>query len=494
MVKNTKGALVESAESVKNDKINPLGNIVVLDDEPSFARIVSRILARAGFKVTFFNRPSLLEEFLAREDSVDVVITDMAMPEMDGIELCRRIKVSHPDIEVIVMTGVGSIKTAVEAMKAGAYDYLTKPFESDEVIKMIVSNAIERRRLLRRTRYLEKQVDIRTRFENIVGGSKGMLELFKNIEYVAPTDTTVLIYGESGTGKELVARAVHERSRRRNKPFLPVNCSALTQTLLESELFGHVRGAFTGATHRKRGLFEEADGGSIFMDEVEEMSPAMQVKLLRVLQEGEVRPIGGNEIRKVDVRVIAATNVDLKKLVSEGKFREDLYYRIKVFTVHIPPLRERAEDIPILAYYFMRKYAAKMGKNVTSIDSRVMARLMSHRWPGNVRELEHVIERAVVLASSDTLTLDTLPSEIVSFSDPNPDPSTVSEFTLKYQEAKERAIAAFDRRYLEAVLTRANGVIAEAARQAGVDRSNFRKLMHRYGLDAAAFRAREAGG
>jgi DNA-binding NtrC family response regulator len=314
-----------------------------------------------------------------------------------------------------------------------------------------------------------------------------MHRVYQLVESVAPSDATVLILGESGTGKELVTRAIHERSQRSNRPFIAVNCSAFTETLLESELFGHTKGAFTGASAYRKGLFQEANGGTLFLDEIGDMPPSTQVKLLRALEEGEIKPVGSNSVLKVDVRIVAATNVDLPAAVKAGAFREDLFYRINVISISIPPLRERTEDIPILVNYFLRKHGNGGRKEVRGISREAMGALVSHRWPGNVRELENVIQRATVLCMSDEIGLSDLPQEIVSVSDPNMQ-QEAKTFDLSYPEAKRHSNASFDRRYLEDVLARAGGVISEAARSAGMDRSNFRRLLTRYQIDASKYR------
>jgi len=337
------------------------GVVIIIDDEAGILKALKRILERVNYKVFTFEDPS---QVLSQIEMipVDLVLSDIVMPKMNGIDLCKEIKSKKPEVEVIVMTAVSSIEVAVSAMKAGAYDFLTKPFDNTDLILMTLANALERKRLLDRTRFLESQVELATRFNDIIGTSGKMKSLFRLIESVSPTDTTALVLGESGTGKELVARAIHDRSQRKSRPFLAVNCSALTETLLESEFFGHAKGAFTGALNFRRGLFEEASGGTIFLDEIGDAPLSTQVKLLRVIQNGEIKPVGSNETRKVDVRMIAATNVHLPSAIREGRFREDLYYRLNVITLSIPPLRERPEDIPALIHHFLKKYSKKIKK------------------------------------------------------------------------------------------------------------------------------------
>jgi DNA-binding NtrC family response regulator len=348
----------------------------------------------------------------SKDPTVDVAVLDIRMPHLSGMDLLRAIKQARPDVEVVMMTAFATVETAVEAVKAGAYDYLTKPFSNIDEVSLTVAKALERKQLKDRTRVLEEQLSVKGQFEDLIGQSSHMRAVFKLVETVSYSSATVLIQGESGTGKELVARAIHYRSPRKDKPFIAVNCSALTETLLESELFGHVKGSFTGATANKKGLFEAADGGTIFLDEIGDVPPATQVRLLRVLQEGEVKRVGANETIKVDVRVIAASNVDLARAKDQGKFREDLFYRLNVITVALPPLRDRPEDVPLLAGHFLRLYAGKMGKKVTGISPQAMEALVCHRWMGNVRELENVIERAVVLTSREVVEVEDLPQQL----------------------------------------------------------------------------------
>jgi len=325
-------------------------------------------------------------------------------------------------------------------------------------------------------------LDVRDRFEGLIGQGPKMQAVFRLIEGVAYSSATVLVMGESGTGKELAARALHYKSPRRDKPFIAVNCSALTETLLESELFGHVRGAFTGAVVNKKGLFEAADGGTLFLDEIGDIPPSTQVRLLRALQEGEIKRVGSNDTIKVDVRVIAATNRDLSRLMAEAKFREDLYYRLNVISIHLPPLRERPEDIPLLVHHFLTKYGTKTGKQLTRVEPTAMEALTTHRWNGNVRELENVIERAVVLAQGTLLTVADLPPGFGA-SRSGAEIGTATLAHLPYAQAKKLALRAFERRYLSAVLQRCNGNISSAARAAGVDRSNFRRLLKQYDVE-----------
>ncbi len=340
-----------------------------------------------------------------------MVITDIRLPDGDGIEILRHVKSASPETAVVVMTAYGTTETAVAAMKLGAIDYITKPFDIEE-LRIIVRGGLEKRRLLDENRQLKAELRKRHGLDRLVGVSAAMAALFELVQSVAGTTSTILITGESGTGKELVARAVHGLSSRRDAAFVSVNCGALPDTLLESELFGHVKGAFTDAHQTKKGLFEAAHKGTLFLDEVGETSPAMQVKLLRAIQERRIRRVGSTEETEVDVRVISATNVPLETLVKEKKFREDLFYRLQVIPIHVPPLRERRDDIPLLADHFVERFAREMGKSITRISEEAMDRLVRHHWPGNVRELENLMERAVALETSAVILPERLPSTL----------------------------------------------------------------------------------
>jgi DNA-binding NtrC family response regulator len=453
--------------------------ILVVDDDKVVLRAVTQILEREGYQVVAID--DAVEGLTASKDpSVDVAVLDIKMPNLSGMDLLRAIKASRPDVEVIMMTAFATVETAVEAVKAGAYDYLTKPFENIDEVSLTVSKAVERKALKDRTRVLEEALTVRSQFEDLIGQSAQMRAVFKLVETVSYSTATVLIQGESGTGKELVARAIHFRSPRKDKPFIAVNCSALTDTLLESELFGHVKGAFTGATVNKKGLFEAADGGTIFLDEIGDVPPATQVRLLRVLQEGEVKRVGANESIKVDVRVIAATNVDLARAKEQGKFREDLFYRLNVITVNLPPLRDRPEDVPLLASHFLKMYANKLTKKMTGITPRAMEALTCNRWVGNVRELENVIERAAVLSAGEIVDIDDLPPGFREAPKGGGEVEIFSLAHLPYAQAKRLAMRAFERRYLSALLEKNGHNVSSAARAAGVDRSNFRRLLKQY--------------
>jgi len=468
--------------------------VLLVDDEPNIRRSLARVLMGAGFEVmTAEDGQAALA--LLESGTVDVMLVDMMMPRMSGMDLLGRVKTSYPEVEVIMMTAFANVDDAVAAVKSGAYDFLTKPFQSNEVVAMTISKAAERKQLLDRMDVLEQRLEDHENFGELVGSTAGMREVYRLALGVAPTSATVLVLGESGTGKELIARAIHQHSNRADKPFLAVNCSAIPMDLVESELFGHTRGAFTGATNARVGLFEAADKGTVFLDEVGDLPLQAQVKLLRALQEGEIKRVGSNEAVTIDARVIAATNADLKTKIAEGKFREDLYYRLRVIVIRLPPLRKRRDDIPLLAYHFLRKYARRMNRDVTRIGVEAMRVLREQKWQGNVRELEHAIEHAVVMARGDTIVPGDLPSARDQTSsifpeDPaavvSPESDTVLGLArltdLPYANAKKQALEMFEQAYLEAVLRRTGGNVSEAARQAGLDRSNFRRVLKKADL------------
>jgi DNA-binding NtrC family response regulator len=412
------------------------------------------------------------------EEEADLVISDLRMPEMDGLLLLHEIKRMAPETSVLLMTAFGSIDTAVQAIKAGAYDYLTKPFKMEEVI-VVVRRAMEERRLRAEVRALRAEVRTKYNFSNLLGKSKPMLDLFALIKKVAGSRSTVLVQGASGTGKELVAKAIHYNSPRRDRLLVTVNCSAIPRDLLESELFGHVKGAFTGAIAQKRGLFEEASGGSLFLDEIGELSPELQVKLLRVLQEREIRRVGDTRTIGVDVRLIAATNRDLVQAVKDGSFREDLYYRLNVIPIVLPPLRERAEDIPLLAEHFLIKYAKEADPPIEGISKDAMRLLLVYDWPGNVRELENVIERAVILGRGPLLLPEDLPGPLRIHSVPAWPQSPEVRASWPTLEELERS-------YIGAVLGETRWRRMQAAHILGIDRRTLYRKIRAYGLQPTA--------
>jgi len=462
--------------------------VLVVDDEPTLRRTLARLLNSRNMTVLTADDGAQAIELLGREQ-VDVVLVDLMMPNVGGLELLDHVRASHAGVEVIMMTAFGDVETAVKAVRAGAYHFLTKPFRSNDEVVLTVTKAAERRRLVDRALLLERRLEQMEKFGELIGNSPAMQEVYRLAIGVAPTSSTVLILGESGTGKEITARAIHGHSPRVSNPFVAVNCSAIPVDLVESELFGHVRGAFTGATATRAGLFESADRGTLFLDEVGDLPPLAQVKLLRALQEGEVKRVGSNETRIVDVRVVAATNVDLRSRIAAGRFREDLYYRLNVVPISLPALRERREDIPLLAYHFLQKYAARSSSLVKKISPEAMRLLCAHPWQGNVRELENAVEHAVVFCRDDTMTPAELPFGRPSNGAPHDgnggassDPAAQRLFELPYREAKERALEAFETTYFEGLLGRTQGNVSEAARQAGLDRSNFRRAVKRAGV------------
>ncbi|MBW8863025.1 MAG: sigma-54-dependent Fis family transcriptional regulator, partial [Acidobacteria bacterium] len=384
--------------------------ILVVDDERSMRELLAIVLRREGYEVLLAENGRGAIDMLEREP-VDLLISDIKMPDLSGVEVLRAAKRIDQDILGIMITAFASTETAVEAMRLGACDYLSKPFDID-LLKMKVREKIENRQLRQENVLLKRTLGLAHQFANIIGRSPAMLDVFKMIETVARTNSTILLTGESGTGKGLVAQAIHFHSLRRDKPMVSLNCGALPENLLESELFGHMRGAFTGADTNKKGLLEVAERGTVFLDEIGEMSPVLQVKLLRVLQERRFRRVGGLEELQADIRVIAATNQDLSRAIAEGRFREDLYYRINVIPIALPPLRDRREDIQLLAEHFVVKYTEQMDKEITGISHEAMELLVRHDWPGNIRELENVVERAVALEPTPAILPDSLPAPI----------------------------------------------------------------------------------
>jgi two-component system, NtrC family, response regulator PilR len=376
--------------------------ILVVDDEQSLREVLSIMLKRTGYAVTSVADGEEAIELL-NKDIFDLVITDLRMPRIDGMEVLKAAKSASPETVVLIITAFASADSAVEAMKQGAYDYLTKPFQVDEV-QLIIRNALEKRRLTTENILLKREMASQSSFSQLVGQSEAMQKVFDVVRKVADSKSNVLICGESGTGKELVARAIHYNSSRNAMPFVAVNCSAVPETLLESELFGHMKGSFTGAISNKAGLFEVANGGTIFLDEIGDTTPTIQVKLLRVIQEREFRRVGGNQDVKVDVRIVAATNKDLEKAVADGSFREDLYYRLDVIPIRLPPLRMRSGDIPLLANHFLERFSRESGKPLPVLSSEAMCVLLGHEWRGNVRELENLIERVVAFSVGGTVT------------------------------------------------------------------------------------------
>ncbi len=456
------------------------GRVLVVDDERSMRELLSIVLRRDGYEVVVAEDGAGALEVLGRT-RVDVLITDIRMPTMNGVELLREAKRIAPDMVSIVMTAFASTETAVEALRLGAADYVNKSPNAASEVRLRVGRELERKRLQQENLLLKKALKSTHQYSNIVGASSSMMAVFQLVDTIAPTSSTVLITGESGTGKELVARAIHFNSPRKDLPFVAVNCGALSETLLDSELFGHMRGAFTGADSNKKGLIEVAEKGTIFLDEIGEMSPLVQVKLLRVLQERRFRRLGGTEEIGTDIRVLAATNRDLMKMVAEGGFREDLFYRINVIPLRLPPLRDRLDDIPSLAEHFIAKFANQMGKAITGISGGALARLREHHWPGNIRELENAMERAVALEQTPTILADSLPEQLCGPVPEGPATAPSDDFPDAGFDL-ERHVQHIEREYIAEALRRAGGVKVRAAELLGMSFRSFRYYTKKYNL------------
>ena len=456
--------------------------VLVVDDEPSMRQMLAIVLKREGYDVELAENGRMAVAALER-GSFDLLISDIRMPDMSGVDVLRLAKRIDPGILGIMITAFATTETAVEAMRLGACDYLSKPFDID-LLKMKVREKVENRRLKQENVLLKRTLGLSHQFSNIIGRSEMMIDVFKMIETVARTNSTIMLTGESGTGKGLVAQAVHYNSLRRDKPMVALNCGAMPEALLESELFGHMRGAFTGADANKKGLLEVAEKGTIFLDEIGEMSPVMQVKLLRVLQERRFRRVGGLEELQADIRVIAATNQDLARAVAEGRFREDLFYRINVIPIVLPPLRDRREDIPLLAEHFLAKYSEQMGKPISAISRPAMDLLQKHDWPGNIRELENVIERAVALEGTPSVQSESLPPVVRGGSARAATPASGAGRELLPAEGLdlEARVQEIERGYIAQALERANGVQVKAAELLGMSFRSFRYYVKKYNL------------
>ena len=446
------------------------GRILIVDDDRQMCQLLVDVLAEEGYLVeAVHDGRSALEKF--RATGCDLMITDLMMPRMRGTELVKEVKAIDPDAIILLITAFGSIESAVEAMKAGAFHYVTKPFRTDEMI-LHVSRALQQRRLCEEVQRLRSEILERNSFEKIIGKSEKIQEVFSIVRQTSDLAANVLILGESGTGKEMIARAIHHHSWRAQGPFIPLNCAAVPETLLESELFGYLRGAFTDARKDRRGLFQEASGGILFLDEISEIPLNLQAKLLRVIEDKEVRPLGANQSEKVDTRIVSACNLDLAHLVEQGRFRQDLYYRLNVIRIELPPLRERPEDIPLLAEHFLHKFAPQAKREIDSIDQEALAAMMNYRWPGNVRELEHTMERAVLLGKETSIGLKDLPvqSQVSDGSSVPLAAAVANGYTLKDLE----------REYILRVVESTYGNKAEAARILGVDRTTLYRKLEEY--------------
>ncbi|MFH1931117.1 MAG: sigma-54 dependent transcriptional regulator [Pseudomonadota bacterium] len=453
-----------------------MDTILIVDDEKNYLLVLEALLGPEGYEIiTAGNAHDALRS--VREADLDLVITDVKMPGMNGIELLEESKKIKPELPVIIMTAYGSIEMAVEAMKKNAYDYITKPFQNEQ-LKLTVKKALDNYRLIKQNKLLSQALSDRFRYGNMVGKSKPILKIYDIIEKVAQSKASVLITGPSGTGKELIAKAIHYGGSRRDRPFVSINCGALTETLLESELFGHERGAFTGAVALKKGRFELADSGTLFLDEVGNMPPPLQVKLLRVLQEMEFERVGGTRTIKVDVRVLSASNRDIKDDVAEGIFREDLFYRLNVIQIEVPPLRERVDDIPLLVKHFIEKHVSDEDKGKIELSPEVWKAFYAYSWPGNVRELENVIERAVVLSVGEMITMEDLPDYLSEKKEEEIDLDKIVPLNLTLPEAFER----FEEKLIRRALAHSDQVQSRAAEMLGISRHVMHYKVKKYGL------------
>jgi two-component system response regulator PilR (NtrC family) len=461
--------------------MNRSARILVVDDERSLREFLEIFFRREGFAVQ--TAASADEALVAvGADDFDVVVSDVQLGGSSGLELLRAVKDAAPDTVVIMITAFATTESAIEAMKQGAYDYITKPFKVDE-LRLVIEKALEKKLLADENQRL--RTALRSRTASLVGSSAAMRRVHDLIAQVATTKTNVLVSGESGTGKELVARGIHDLSERREKPFIAVNCGAIPETLIESELFGHVRGAFTGAVSNKPGLAETADGGTLFLDEIGELPQSLQVKLLRLIQEKTLRRVGGNHDQRIDVRIVAATNRDLRAEAAAGRFREDLYYRLNVIQIGLPPLRERMEDVPVLVQHFLDKYRRELGKDVQGLSGAAMEKILAYAFPGNVRELENLIERAVALARGPVLDVDVLPGSVLERAPSAARTPTPSLAAPAAGKSLDEILASYERGLLAEALARAGGVKKRAARLLGISFRSFRYRLEKLGLDDA---------
>lgn len=458
--------------------------ILIVDDEPAICRNCVKILTKMDYEVKYalsgYDALKMLEA-----EQFDVVVTDLKMSNLGGMEVLRRLKETHPETMVIVITGYASVSSAVEVMKMGAFDYLPKPFTPHELRSVVHQSLAEREILLQNQRFMQKKVRLKSFSHQLIGDSPKIKKVVSMVQKVAPTDSTVLVYGESGTGKELISRAVHANSSRKDKVFFAVDCGTLSDNLLESELFGHAKGAFTGAYNHKEGIFKLADGGTVFLDEISNISLNVQSKLLRFLENREILPLGSTVNQKVDVRLIFATNKDLKKMVAEGSFREDFYYRIFVYPIMIPPLRERKTDILPISYHFLKQFNQSFGKKISGFEDKTVTRLTGYDWPGNVRQLRNVIERAVILCEKDKITLKDLPllgdiadiEQLIDYI-----PSTNDELKRIKKEIRQKAVTKVEKNFVTNALMKNDWNVTRAAEKVGLQRTNFQSLIKKHNI------------
>ncbi|MCR4291910.1 MAG: sigma-54 dependent transcriptional regulator [Candidatus Kuenenia sp.] len=451
----------------------PKEKILIIDDDASILEVLQMRLKALGYSVSIAKDGDEAKTALFL-NKINLVLVDLRLSEENGIELMGDIIKNYPKLPIIIITAHGSIESAVEAMRKGAYSYITKPFRNDDLAVQI-KNALEKQRLTQEIEYLRNQLDERNNFNPIIGKSKQMLEILELVSRVSKTDCNVIIYGESGTGKELIARAIHQNSNRANESFIATNCGAIPEGLLENELFGHIRGAYTDAHESKEGLFAQADKGSIFLDEISNTSMIFQIKLLRVLQEREIKPVGSTKNRKINVRIIAASNTDLQKAVSEGTFRDDLFYRIHVMPVYLPPLRQRKDDIPLLATYFITEFCKALKKDPLGFSPAALQRMLLYDWPGNIRELRNKIEHAVIMSNKNSIE----PGDIF------PERNTTTNVFHSYKDAKER----FEREYIENLLKANNGNVTNVSKMASRYRADIYKLIKKYNINPEDYKA-----
>ena len=457
--------------------------ILVIDDEPDMLSGCQKFLETAGYAVVVADSG---EEGLAlfETENPDLVIVDLKMPRIDGMAVLQSIMARDQEAVVIVFTGYGTIEGAVEVIKAGAFDFIQKLFEPDEFL-IVIERALKLRRARMENIALKQLLDTRFRFENIIGNSEAIAQVFDLIRKISNTPANVLITGESGTGKELVAQCIHANSKRSHKPFVPLNCGGLPEHLVESELFGHAKGAFTDAKQNRAGLMEHAKGGTFFLDEIGELPMHLQVKFLRVLEDHKIRRLGSNQEIEIDIRLISATNRNIKELIGEGKFREDLFYRINTFEIHLPPLRERQGDIQLLAHHFLNYFGETSEKAIQGISTEAMDVLCEYTWPGNVRELMHVMERAVALSDADAIQFEDLPENLIAQTE-----NTIvsAQINLPFQDAKDAVIEKFEQTFIDRLLKAHNGNVSRAARQNGTERRTLQRLISKYAIDVSTYR------